>query len=302
VREEAYDLVLMDVQMPIMDGIAATMEIRALSRFDGLPIIAMTANAMKEDRERCLAAGMDDYITKPIDPDAMFAALRRHFERTAARGGSQARAAPRPEGGEAPLIPGIDTRAGLRRVVGNKRLYMDLLKRFSEGQREAVERIRSALDAGDRDLAERVAHTLKGVAGNIGASEAQAAAAEIEAAIGEGRSSLELSESLERLKQIVRTAVGHIDATLAEARKGESAIAKAGVGTRTLGGIVDALTRYAEESDSEALDYMETVRGDLAELCDREHLARLEASLRAYDFSAALEVLKMLTRHAASAR
>ena len=299
VREEAYDLVLMDVQMPVMDGIAATREIRGVSRFDGLPIIAMTANAMKEDQERCLAAGMDDYITKPIDPDAMFAALRRHFARSAALGGTQARAAPRPERGEAPQIQGIDTREGLRRVLGNKRLYMDLLRRFSEGQSGAAQRIRSALDAGDRDLAERVAHTLKGVSGNIGAAEAQAAAAEIEVAIGEGRPVPELSESLARLDSIVRTAVGHIDAALAEARKDEPAIAKAGRGTRPLGEIVDALTRFAEESDSEALDYMETVRDDLAELCDREYSARLDASLRAYDFSAALKILKKLSERAA---
>ena len=110
VREGPFDLVLMDVQMPVMDGIAATREIRALARFDTLPIIAMTANAMKEDQERCLAAGMDDYITKPIDPDAMFASLRRHLAGDAAKGGSQARAVPRPLRAEAPRIQGIDTR------------------------------------------------------------------------------------------------------------------------------------------------------------------------------------------------
>ena len=102
-----------------------------------------------------------------------------------------------------------------------------------------------------------------------------------------------------RLDSIVRTAVGHIEVALAEARKDEPAIAKAGGGTRTLREIVDTLTRYAEESDSEALDYMETVRDDLAELCGREQSARLGASLRAYDFSSALKILKTLSEHAA---
>jgi two-component system sensor histidine kinase/response regulator len=81
VGEKDFDLVLMDVQMPVMDGLAATQEIRKLSRFDALPIIAMTANAMKEDRDRCLEAGMNDYITKPIDPEAMFATLLRHYSK-----------------------------------------------------------------------------------------------------------------------------------------------------------------------------------------------------------------------------
>jgi two-component system sensor histidine kinase/response regulator len=295
VQAAAYDLVLMDVQMPVMDGIAATREIRKLSRFAALPIIAMTANAMKEDRERCLAAGMNDYITKPIDPRAMFATLRRYYAQDATLVPSSPPASvPSEPGGGIPAIPGIDTEGALRRVVGNRRLYMDLLKRYSEGQREAAAKIREALDGDDLSLAERIAHTLKGVSGNIGAVEVQAVAGELEASIGGEQPKASIAEILERLSSIAAAAIDRIDAGLAEAMRDGPAVPKESGATHSLAEIVDELTRYSKESDSEALDYVESVRGDLAALCGREHAEKLEASIRAYDFSAALEVLKVL--------
>jgi len=122
----AFDLVLMDVQMPVMDGLAATREIRASPGFEALPIIAMTANAMTEDRDRCIAAGMNDYITKPIDPDAMFMVIGRFIARANARPAVAASRAGGP--GDIPPIAGVDTVGGLRRVVGNAALYLDLLR------------------------------------------------------------------------------------------------------------------------------------------------------------------------------
>ena len=126
----AFDIVLMDVQMPVMDGLEATRRIRGVPGFGALPIIAMTANAMSEDRIRCLEAGMNDYITKPIDPDAMFGVIGRFVSRASPRSGAPV-ARPAADGA-IPPIPGIDTVAGLRRVVGNASLYLDLLRRFSE--------------------------------------------------------------------------------------------------------------------------------------------------------------------------
>jgi two-component system sensor histidine kinase/response regulator len=293
VQEAAYDLVLMDVQMPVMDGLAATREIRNLPRFAALPIIAMTANAMKEDRQKCLEAGMNDYIAKPIDPDAMFSTLRRYYFN------SDDQAAPRDVessgAGALPPIPGIDTVSGLRRVVGNRDLYFDLLRRYSEGQRDAATRIKEALDGGDRSLAERLAHTLKGVSGNIGASEAQTVAATLEAAIEDAETGPAIAQMLVRLSAIMTALTGNIAASLAEAAKNRPAAAKKSRVAHSLSEMTGKLTRYAEESDSEALDYFDSVRDELVELCARGDFDKLEASLRSYDFSSALVVLKALS-------
>lgn len=288
VQDAVYDLVLMDVQMPILDGLAATKEIRALGRFADLPIIAMTASAMMEDRERCLAAGMNDYVTKPIDPDALFETIQEYYSM---RWPSGKFLNPCPAGADLPRIPGLDVEGGIRRVVGNKVLYLDLLRRYSEGQREAARKIRSALASGERLLAERLAHTLKGVSGNIGAVEAQAISGELEDLIHGGNSSAEADELIDRLDGVLAETVGHIETALAvsaaENQKPDEAMGM----PRDLDEIIPALKHFLEENDSEALDYLESVRADMEKLCDHAFLGRLEALIRSYDFSSALELL-----------
>ena len=194
VQEKAYGLVLMDLQMPVMDGFEATRRIRALPGFERLPILAMTANAMAGDRERSLAAGMNDHVTKPIDPDALFEALLRWLPERPPAAAPPPRRPPRPPrprlGGaglaaDDPLaaVPGLDAADGLRRVLGKREAYVGLLRTFASGQAGAPGAIRAALAEGRKADAERVAHTLKGVAGSIGARELQAEAAAVEAAL-----------------------------------------------------------------------------------------------------------------------
>ena len=135
VGEHDYDLVLMDMQMPVMDGIAATKAIRSNPRFRELPIIAMTANAMDADREMCRQAGMNDHVSKPIDPDAMFATVMRWIKprrssdlRTS---GSEGRGCSHTIFPDVPEIDGVDIKDGLKRVGGNSSLYRDLLMKFA---------------------------------------------------------------------------------------------------------------------------------------------------------------------------
>jgi len=124
-----YAAVLMDIQMPVMDGLAATRAIRRSARYAALPIIAMTANAMVEDRARVLAAGMNDHVAKPIEPQLLRAALARWIG-----GGEPERNAPEPSAvvSEFPAIAGLDTTAGLRRMMGNAANYAALLRKFAE--------------------------------------------------------------------------------------------------------------------------------------------------------------------------
>jgi two-component system, sensor histidine kinase and response regulator len=189
VRQAAYDLVFMDMQMPVMDGVTATREIRKLVQLAGLPIVAMTANAMAQDLRRCIDAGMNDYVVKPIDPDQMWAVLLRWVKPQAATSRVAAIAAPQTSAaaGELPVgIPGLDTALGLSRMMGKKKLYVAMLARFVEGHRSVPAQIAAALAADDFTTAERLAHTARGVGGNIGATALQGVAGELEQALKDG--------------------------------------------------------------------------------------------------------------------
>jgi two-component system, sensor histidine kinase and response regulator len=213
-----FDVILMDLQMPEMDGYQATAMLRSDARFAAIPIIAMTAHATIEERERCLAAGMNDHISKPIDPDNLFETVARYYKRSEttksanrqAESGVPLPQPARPEfpgskGPEDPVwqtsgltsVAGLDSKDGLSRVAGNRNLYLKLLRQFIEQQGPALEEIAATLSRGEDAVAERVAHTLKGVAGNIGAKAVQSAASELEKGI---RNRLE-SKAVESLRR-----------------------------------------------------------------------------------------------------
>ena len=166
VKAGNFEVVLMDIQMPVMGGFEATQEIRKDGRFKDLPIIAMTAHAMAGDREKSLEAGMNDHVTKPIDPDQLFSALVRWIKPGKREMSESASESLIPEeGGEDLLpseLPGISIASGLDRVGGNKQLYAKLLCKFRDGQENAVEQIKAALQSGDVDTAARLGSHGKG--------------------------------------------------------------------------------------------------------------------------------------------
>ena len=184
--EGAFHVVLMDLQMPEMDGYQATTTIRADSRFANLPIVAMTAHATIEERQRCLAAGMNDHISKPIDPVGLLETVGRYYRATDTGPAVSSEAT-------------LDTKAGLSRVAGNQALYQKLLRQFAEQQAPAGEQIRAALQRNETALAERLAHTLKGVAGNIGATQVQSTAGVLEKAIRDGAPADHLQPAIEHV-------------------------------------------------------------------------------------------------------
>jgi signal transduction histidine kinase/DNA-binding response OmpR family regulator/HPt (histidine-containing phosphotransfer) domain-containing protein len=175
VREHAYDAVLLDIQMPVMDGLAAARAIRALPGREHLPLIAMTANAMQQDRERCLAAGMNEHIAKPIEPTLLWQTLQRWIA---------------PPAGDAPPgvalppnLAGLDVAATLLRLGGREGLYAKVLKTFAAQQAESATEIRTALRSGRLADAQRAAHGLRGAAASIGALRVAEGAATIEGAL-----------------------------------------------------------------------------------------------------------------------
>ncbi|MBF0311261.1 MAG: PAS domain S-box protein, partial [Magnetococcales bacterium] len=163
--------VLMDLQMPVLDGYEATRLIRLQSEFESLPIIAMTANAMSGERENCLAAGMDDYLTKPVGMDQLFAILAKHLcsEEVLARHSQGKVRQITTEPDILPEVSGLRPEQALTRLGGNRALYLSLLQRFIEGSHQADIDLRRRLTDGDDAGAKRLLHTLKGIAGTLGA-------------------------------------------------------------------------------------------------------------------------------------
>ncbi len=189
-EHERFDGVLMDCQMPILDGYAATRALRAQPRWRDLPVIAMTANAMVGDRDKALSAGMNDHIAKPIKVEEMFATLARWIRpRT---GGSSAPPAPTaPSGSEANVDPlanmtAIDSRAGIAAMMGDRTLYVHLLRMFRDRETDFAERFRIASSSGDTAAAMRMAHDLKSVTGSLAVLGVHQAATELERACIEG--------------------------------------------------------------------------------------------------------------------
>jgi CheY-like chemotaxis protein/HPt (histidine-containing phosphotransfer) domain-containing protein len=182
-RRREYAVVLMDVQMPVMDGYEATRRIRELegSSQSSIPIIAITASAMKGDREKCLAAGMDDYISKPINRDELFRVLRKYLKAVGPPADSGLAAGDTAE--DHPPLPdlqGIDVSEGLRRLGVSWERFSKLLLRFSGGQTEVFEELRQAVENGDRENVRLLAHSLAGAAGNISATALRKAAKDLE--------------------------------------------------------------------------------------------------------------------------
>jgi two-component system sensor histidine kinase/response regulator len=171
-----YDLVLMDMQMPVMDGVTASRQIRKVHG-EGVPIVAMTANAMKSDRDLCMQAGMNDFVTKPINPEALWLSLLRWVTPRDGLGVAASRSAQRTvpaafdaQATQASLrrIPDLDVDMGLRTTAGDLPFYVSMLSKFIAGQSDAIQRMVGRLEAGDTAGAELVSHTLKGVASNLG--------------------------------------------------------------------------------------------------------------------------------------
>ena len=189
--KKQYDAILMDIQMPVMDGYTASREIRNLkSKIGNVPIIAMTAHAMAGDEKKSIEAGMNDHVTKPIDPDQLFATLQKWIKPSERRvqvqqpdvdvEHSESHKKVLEVEGIPDYLPGFDLADGLKRLQGNKRLYRKLLLNFGADYYEVANEINEALDAKDFDRAHSLVHNLKGLAGNLGAKDLQAAAVNLE--------------------------------------------------------------------------------------------------------------------------
>jgi CheY-like chemotaxis protein len=173
-----YDAVLMDIQMPGMDGYEATARIRAKSQHARLPVIAMTAHAVSGFRESSLSMGMNDYVTKPIEPERLFSMLAGWIQPdpnriAAVPAGEATQEAP-------PFVPGIDMAAALERLGGNRRLLATLLDRFVADFEPSPQRLLAAIEHGAFEQAALLVHKIRGAAGNLSMAELHRSAGELE--------------------------------------------------------------------------------------------------------------------------
>ena len=200
----AFDAVLMDIQMPVMDGYQATLTIRHHLGLAGLPVIALTAGAFQSERERALASGMNDFISKPFDVNRMVEAIRQQLDRAArppAPAGAIAPPSPEPDApsGCPSDLPGIDLAQALHRVGQDQELLVNLLAMFFDQCRDIGKLLHEECDAGHFDAAAARTHALRGIAGNLAATEVAEAALALESAL-KRRQATELAALLDRLE------------------------------------------------------------------------------------------------------
>ena len=309
---QLYDLVLMDMQMPVMDGVTATRLIRETCSAQVLPVVAMTANAMQSDKERCLAAGMNGVVSKPVDPDALWRAMLTWIKPRAGLG--QAIPAPAPEPAAPPpteeVVPapghtenmppwlealrhvdGLEVSVGLRMSNHKPPLYQTMLGRFVTSQEGTVRAIQQALGNADAALAERLAHTLKGLAASLGAAPLSRIAAEMEHALHVRADVQLLAPLIQQAQRQLQALVDAIKAThgliIEPAQADDQTLTTEQY--KEMQPVIQQLKRLLEQDNSEALVLWETHASRLRAMLAQA--AAVEQALHQFDFDVALRLL-----------
>ncbi len=288
--QASYHAVLMDVHMPVMDGLEATRRIRLDPDLARLPIIAMTASVFSEERRLCLEAGMNDQVSKPIDVPQLFATLRRWVGTMPVAAEPDAAQAELQPSGFPDEAPGLDLKRALRALEGPKQL-MRLLNRFREENESLMEQLGEAAAAGNLQLARRLIHTVKGSGGNLGATRLCSAAASLETAMSGDDAPL-LHQTLENFNEKLQEALDSIRLLeqsygVAEAASGSEKLKVSSEELEHVAALARMLKRLLEDQNMNALGLWEEMRplvtGELAD--------RLEVTLQALDFGDAGTIL-----------
>jgi PAS domain S-box-containing protein len=288
IKTSDYDIVLMDIQMPIMDGITATQEIRKDARFNKLPIIAMTANVMHSDRDRCLSSGMNDHIGKPIEPEDLWKSLLKWIKPRKAKQ-TMVKLPPQvaPDADLPTGIDGLDISSALRRLLGKKLLYISILRKFITEQTQTPEKIINALEENDWDTAERLTHTLKGVCGSIGATGLQPLSAELEVAIKERQPRKEIDTLLNALKQSLANLIAQLEKKIPK----ECSKTSVKIDLGNLKEVCNRLESLLADNDAEAGNLF-SKHTKLLAAAFPDYFSSIETGIRTFDFEMALESLK----------
>ncbi|MBF0606922.1 MAG: response regulator [Candidatus Magnetobacterium sp. LHC-1] len=291
-----YDIVLMDMQMPVMNGVSATVEIRKIERLRDLSIVAMTANAMQIDKDTCMAAGMNDHIAKPIEPEDLWKVLLKWVKPREDLGISLAttQEVKHSDNPDLPAnVPGLDMDSGLRRVLGKRSLYLSMLKKFVAGQKNMPVQVREALAAYDWKTAERIAHTTKGVAGNIGALEVQSEAERLEAMLKEKQEHQAVAQQL----TVVEGKLKAVIAALEHALPPDPTLSvQSQIDPEKLKTVCAQLDSLLADDNAEAGDVLDT-NADMLNAVFPQHYRKIDDAIRGFDFETALSALREAQAH-----
>jgi signal transduction histidine kinase/DNA-binding response OmpR family regulator len=304
-RQRPYAAILMDIQMPEVDGLEATRRIRDELQGKPLPIIAMTANAMKSEEEACRAAGMDDFVPKPIDRALLFRTLRKWVGNQ--EGGhatspitpqdklsARQDVAPTPSS-SAVTLPGIDVDGTLKRLGISRDSYFRMLGRFARGQRKAIDDLRSSLASSDRNAARRHAHSIAGAAGNLGADSLHEQSKALEMALKEGEA------NVTRYLDAVLTETERVFVGIEQSSgQGPTGAQPEGDGAglqldpqkivEVLGGLKKSLTACNLDAASSAIEMLQTS----LPAGSQQNFQKLRELVEAYDFDEAEDMVNHL--------
>ena len=293
VKREQFDLILMDLQMPEMDGLTATRTIRGLDYNQNVPIVAMTANALKGDREKCLAAGMNDYVSKPIDRRELFRVLSLFL--TDKKGPQTTKTF---LGEDMTVIDGVDVAGGLDRLGLDMPEYLNLLKGFARNQFALMADLKKAIETRNKPETRRLAHSVVGAAGNIGAVELADAARKLEHAAEAGDPA-----DLDTLYETVQLAFDRVHASISAVHKpaGQAAEADDSVVAwdvdhvnRMLNALEEALNEFDPVESESITDRLVKYEWP-AELT--ESASMLAVRVRNLEYESALELIRSIRRH-----
>ena len=282
-----FDLVLMDIQMPEMDGYEATRRIRLHCSSEELPILAMTAYALAEERHKCLDVGMNDHLAKPIDVAQLHAKLCRWVKpRPGAPELLEVKSEPAVPVSGFQALPGIRTDEGLARLGGNKTLYRSLLHRFAHENRRVVQRLATLLSDGDLAGARQVAHSVRGVAGNLGIVEVAATAAALETALIREETAQARGLLAELEMRLASVLAG--EAALEQSLPAEPRYSGELLATEELPALSEELTGLMLMRNLQALKLFSRLHATLELLCPAETVLHLTGSMEQLDFARAM--------------
>ncbi len=296
-EKATFDVVLMDMQMPVMDGLEATRAIRQQPRFRDLPIIAMTANALVGDRERCIASGMNDYVAKPIDPEQLWAALERQLPPAQPQQPpSQPMSAESPppvDNPELPPLPGLDSTRALQRMGDNPKLYLEIVFNSREHFSTELSALQAVLDESEQQTTARLhAHTIKGLAGNIGAQTLFERARALEQAI----STAQPLDERRQLLQHVATEITQLNATIDQAQAqwqtaNQATPTAASVSPQTQRENFVAAKELLQNFDAQSREAVNKLCSNLIGSPVEQQARKLLKTVNDYDFEAGLDQL-----------